>query len=644
MPAANLAFGGSGTNRTITVSPAAGASGTATIEVDVSDGTATARTTFTLVVDAVPTITGIPNQTTTTGVAAGPIGFTITDADGNPANLLLLANSNNPTLVPSANLTLGGSGGSRTVTVNPAAGQVGTAEITIVVSDGTFSATTSFTLTVNPPPNTPPTITPVGDQATTLGTVIGPIAFTVGDAETAAGSLLVSARSGNTTLIPDENLVLGGSGSDRTLTVKPAAGLAGAAPITLSVSDGTVSTETSFTLAVNTTLGRGLVAAYAFDETSGTKVHDLSGNGNEGVISGADWTADGRFGSALSFDGASSLVQVPSSASLNLGSAMTLEAWVNPAAAQSGWRTIVQREVDGYFLHAGSNGALRPAGGGTFNGKMKFTAASSAITVGAWTHLALTYDGANLRLYVNGALASTTARTGALETSNNPLRIGGNVPYGEYFQGLIDEVRVYNRALATAEIQYDMQNSITVQAAAASWGHTDIGDVALPGSDDADPATATITVEGSGTDIGGAADAFRFLYRPLHGDGMIEARVESLTNTNPGAKAGLMIRESLTANARNAFIFVTPAGSVGAQARLETGGATGTSAVPTQPWIRLVRTGDTLVAEVSRDGVGWTAVAAFTAPMGADVYAGFAVTSHDDSQLATAVFGDPFIP
>jgi hypothetical protein len=65
-----------------------------------------------------------------------------------------------------------------------------------------------------------------------------------------------------------------------------------------------------------------------------------------------------------------------------------------------------------------------------------------------------------LRLYVNGVQAATLAQTGSIETPSTPLRIGGNVPYGEYFQGLIDEVRVYNRALSAAEIQSDMNTPI----------------------------------------------------------------------------------------------------------------------------------------------------------------------------------------
>ena len=167
------------------------------------------------------------------------------------------------------------------------------------------------------------------------------------------------------------------------------------------------------------------------------------------------------YGGALSFNGVDSLVRVANSASLNLGAAMTLEAWIQPTAAQSGWRTIVQREVDAYFLNASTAAAAcGPPAAAHSGGATVFVSGPTASPVNAWTHVALTYDGTILQLYVNGVQAASQARTGSIQASSNPLRIGGNSPYGEYFQGLIDEVRIYNRALTQAEIQTDMATPI----------------------------------------------------------------------------------------------------------------------------------------------------------------------------------------
>jgi hypothetical protein len=139
---------------------------------------------------------------------------------------------------------------------------------------------------------------------------------------------------------------------------------------------------------------------------------------------------------------------------------MTLSAWIQPTASQSGWRTIMQRETDAYFLNASSSSPMRPAGGGTFGGSSDYLSGPTASPVNTWTHVALTYDSIALRLYVNGTQVATAARTGAVQTSTNPLWIGGNNPYGEYFQGLIDEVRVYNRALTQTDIQADMNSPL----------------------------------------------------------------------------------------------------------------------------------------------------------------------------------------
>src|SRR5258706_4078125 len=109
-----------------------------------------------------------------------------------------------------------------TVTLTPAANQFGTATITLTVSDGQLSTSTSFQLTVNSV-NDAPTITGIGNQTTSSGTAVGPINFTVGDVETPAASLTVSGGSSNQTLMPDANIVLGGTGANRTVTLTPAA-------------------------------------------------------------------------------------------------------------------------------------------------------------------------------------------------------------------------------------------------------------------------------------------------------------------------------------------------------------------------------------------------------------------------------------
>lgn len=207
----------------------------------------------------------------------------------------------------------------------------------------------------------------------------------------------------------------------------------------------------------------GLAAAYNFDEGSGGTVNDLSGNGNTGTISNATWSTAGKHARALNFNGTNALVTVPDSASLHLATGMTLEAWVNPSSMGGVWRTVVFKERPGGMLYAlyANNGAANQPVGQLWLGNTEQTAAGAgSLPINSWTHLAATFDGASLRLYVNGTLVTTFAASGSLASTTNPLRIGGNSIWGEYFRGLIDDVRIYNRALSATEIQGDMATAV----------------------------------------------------------------------------------------------------------------------------------------------------------------------------------------
>src|SRR5437879_12419831 len=89
---------------------------------------------------------------------------------------------------------------------------------------------------------------------------------------------------------------------------------------------------------------------------------------------------------------------------------------------------------------------------------------TGVLALNTWAHLAATYDGTTIRLYVNGVQVASRAQTGTIATSTNPLQIGGDSLYGQYFQGAIDEVRVYNVALTGAQIQTDMNTPVGVVA------------------------------------------------------------------------------------------------------------------------------------------------------------------------------------
>ncbi|MGB7925676.1 MAG: kelch repeat-containing protein [Pyrinomonadaceae bacterium] len=168
------------------------------------------------------------------------------------------------------------------------------------------------------------------------------------------------------------------------------------------------------------------------------------------------------------------------------------------------------------------------------------------------------------------------------------------------------------------------------------WVNQDIGSVGLAGS--AAFSNNTFTIKGSGADIWGNADAFHYVRQPLNGDGEIIARVTSIQNTDPFAKAGLMIRESLTANSRHVILDVKPGGGLEFMRRLTNGGATNVvaSSTSTAPyWLRLTRTGNTFTAYKSLNGTSWTLMGSTTIAMSANTQVGLVVTSHNNQALCT---------
>ena len=336
VPNTNIVFGGSGANRTVTITPVANANGTTTITVSVNDGTDTTSDTFVLTVNAVNdaptaddqsvatnqntslpitlsgsdletppasltfsvtvppahgTLTGTaPNVTynptadyhgsdsfkftvTDTGDGASPpltsaeatVSITINDA---PVATPQTVTTNEDTAIP---ITLTGSdpngdmlsyvvvtnpthgalsGTAPNLTYTPAANYNGDDSFTFKVSDGMLESDPAMVaITVNAV-NDPPTISDIPDTSIDEDTNTGAIGFTVGDVET-PGSLTVSGTSSNTTLVPNANIVFGGSGANRTVTITPAANANGTTTITVSVNDGTDTTSDTFLLTVN---------------------------------------------------------------------------------------------------------------------------------------------------------------------------------------------------------------------------------------------------------------------------------------------------------------------------------------------------------------------------------------------------------
>jgi hypothetical protein len=171
-------------------------------------------------------------------------------------------------------------------------------------------------------------------------------------------------------------------------------------------------------------------------------------------------------------------------------------------------------------------------------------------------------------------------------------------------------------------------------------GGQDIGGVAAAGSSSA--STGVYTVRGSGSDIWETYDEFHFFNAPFTGDGSITIRLLSQTNTDPWAKVGVMIRDTLSPDSTHAFLAVTPGNGVACQTRLATRNISThdpAQASFTFPiWLRLTRSGSVITASTSDDGETYTIAGTYSPPMSGSDYMGIAITSHNNGVLSEAVF------
>ncbi|HMJ66478.1 MAG TPA: Ig-like domain-containing protein, partial [Candidatus Binatia bacterium] len=196
-----------------------------------------------------PSISNLQNLTVSEDTNAVVVNFTIDDPESLPQDLTVSVTSTNLALVPTNNLTLGGSGANRTLTIVPVTNRFGTTLISVFVSDGFLTATDTFVLTVTAV-NDAPTITGIANQTILEDTTTGPLSFTIDDVESAETNLNLSATSSNPTLIPLANINFGGTGANRTVTVRPATNQFGPGTITVTVSDGALSNSVSFAVNV----------------------------------------------------------------------------------------------------------------------------------------------------------------------------------------------------------------------------------------------------------------------------------------------------------------------------------------------------------------------------------------------------------
>ena len=210
-----------------------------------------------------------------------------------------------------------------------------------------------------------------------------------------------------------------------------------------------------------------LVGYFAFDEETGSMANDSSSYGNDASVIGGAW-AEGKVRGALALDGVNAHVQIPNGPSLDFSNnQMTFAAWIYPTDLSSDYVVITQRASNdgGWFdwqIYARDIDApttYHPVFRVDLNGDGIIDANEEVggdiiLDPNRWYFITATYDGAQMNFYIDGTLRGTTANAGGvIPNSGRDIWIGGDEPWGEYFQGTIDEVRIYNRALNQGEIQ-----------------------------------------------------------------------------------------------------------------------------------------------------------------------------------------------
>ena len=229
--------------------------------------------------------------------------------------------------------------------------------------------------------------------------------------------------------------------------------------VDLIASDGLLVTTCAATITINCTTPdpECLAGQWSMEEGSGTTVVDSSSQGNNGVLSGSPTWATGVYGQSLHLNGTTDYALVPDAASLDITNAITLAAWVKPekVATQYLVKKAVISATNGYELSLASSGkAFVRFNQFTSADGFRINSTTSYPTDGnTWMHLAATYDGVTMRLYVNGVQEASLAATFAIATNNLSLGIGAQSNGATLFQGGMDEARVYCRALSASEIQ-----------------------------------------------------------------------------------------------------------------------------------------------------------------------------------------------
>jgi hypothetical protein len=509
--------------------------------------------------------------------------------------------------------------------------------------------------------NTAPTISAIADQKINVNESTATLSFSIADSKTSSSSLSLSKQSSDAALIPLSNIVLGGSGANRTVKVTPAAGKTGSAVITLRVSDGSLSDSEPFTVRVlpypTITLTSPANGSYYTAPATVTLAASVVTNGNTinsvkfysgTTLLGQDSSAPYRFTWSGAGAGSYSLKAiVVYNGSKTLSSSTRSITVTNPPptvslAASSATLTAPFYRLNGMITQDSDTSV-------TTGGRAVFTFTVPTSTNFTVTGKVLAPDESANGFFLNmdsepsdpvciWEIVPASAVTDRIVTWRGST---GTSSEPQYSPKIFSLAAGTHKLIVRGREGRTRLGDLTLRAVSGlsgAWKVTGVGSTGARGLGRI--SGGDYTLNGAGV-LGGSSDSFLFMYQPLSGDGEIRARITSIEDTGSGARAGVMIRESLTSGSKFAMMSVAPFETFDWRRRETTSGSTASlwsGATPTT-WVRLIRRGNSIYGAKSADGVSWTTVSySSNMAMAPNIWIGLAVASGASGNVNTAVF------
>jgi RHS repeat-associated protein len=486
-----------------------------------------------------PTITSMAPTTATAGT---PYTYTATATDPDAGDVLAYSLPTAPAGM-SINPTTG------VITWTPTLAQIGDHDVTVRVTDsGGLSAQQGLSIAVSPPApvNQPPSITSTAPVTATAGT---PYSYAVTATDPDAGDVLTYSL----TTAPAGMSIDGASG---LIQWTPAAAQAGDHPVEVKVQDaGGLSTTQPFTLTVSAVLvcvppPAGLISWWPGEGSA----LDLAA-ANDGLAEDGATFASGLVGQAFRFDGVDDLIRIASSRTTGFGGAFSVEFWFNPTTTINISTPNQVLLAKGRYLEGGFNApvAIQVLGGdGRLLVRMPPAPALASSTntwpAGTWQHIALSWDGARYRLYVNGSEEAGLDNAFSIFDSTDPITLGNADGFAAGgFAGLLDEPTLYNRALTPAEVTA-LHAARGLGKCTATYSRADAG------PDQAVEIGSAVSLDGSASRaFDGAALAYQWTLtsRPANSAAVL-ANPTTVSPSFTADKAGAYTLELIVSNAGRA--------------------------------------------------------------------------------------------